>query len=198
MTFTGTQPSATDMDPSDDQSHEVLAGLREEFPCFRIWRERTCDRIRYVARSLHPGLNPHTVVTDDLDELRAALEPSRHAACARPQAARHIRADPRWPPPPPPRRRGILGWGLGAGPRRQGGSTNSKGDNPPEELERKGGTCPGQEHSRPVSASSPCAGSRDGNRCTGEEQASPKPLANCLQSWFVPMRRLGQGSPKRA
>jgi hypothetical protein len=90
MTFTGTQSSATDMDPSDDQSHEVLAGLREDFPCFRIWRERTCDRIRYVARSLHPGLNPHTVVTDDLDELRAALEPSRHAACARPHAAGHI------------------------------------------------------------------------------------------------------------
>lgn len=50
-----------------------LAILQAQFPCFRIWRERTCDRARYVARSLHPGLNPHTVVTDDIDELRAAL-----------------------------------------------------------------------------------------------------------------------------
>jgi hypothetical protein len=73
------EQSATDIDPAEGK----LAALREEFPRFRIWRERTCDRIRYVARSLQPGLNPHTVVTDDLDELRAALEPSRQAACAR-------------------------------------------------------------------------------------------------------------------
>jgi hypothetical protein len=32
-----------------------LTALQEEFPCFRIWREETCDRARYIARSLHPG-----------------------------------------------------------------------------------------------------------------------------------------------
>jgi len=65
--------------PADD-----LSGLRADFPCFRIWRVETCDRARYEVRSLHPGLNPHTVVTGDMDELRAALEPSRHVPCPRP------------------------------------------------------------------------------------------------------------------
>jgi hypothetical protein len=60
----------------DGTSRRQLAALRAEFPCFRIWREETCDRARYVARSLHPGLNPHTVMTDDMAELRAALEPA--------------------------------------------------------------------------------------------------------------------------
>ena len=49
----------------------ALAAVEEQFPCFRIWREETCDRARYVSRSLHPGLNPHTVMTDALGELRA-------------------------------------------------------------------------------------------------------------------------------
>jgi hypothetical protein len=65
-----------------DASHAPLTALRADFPCFRIWREETYDRARYIARSLHPGLNPHTVVTDDAGELRAALEPARRAACA--------------------------------------------------------------------------------------------------------------------
>jgi hypothetical protein len=64
-----------------------LAGLRADFPCFRISREQTCDRARYAARSLHLEINPHTVVTDDISELGAALEPSRHAACPRPHPA---------------------------------------------------------------------------------------------------------------
>jgi O-methyltransferase involved in polyketide biosynthesis len=54
-----------------------LAALRQQFTGFLIWKEITGERIRYVARSRRPGLNPHTVVTDDLDELRAALGPSR-------------------------------------------------------------------------------------------------------------------------
>lgn len=62
----------------------ALAAVEEQFPCFRIWREVTCDRARYVSRSLHLRLNPHTVVTDDLAELRSALEPARHAPCPRP------------------------------------------------------------------------------------------------------------------
>jgi hypothetical protein len=77
------EPPAHDMLPP----HEQLRGLQAEFPCFKIWREHTCDRVRYIARSLHPGLNPHTVVTDDIDELRAALGPSQHAACPGTHAA---------------------------------------------------------------------------------------------------------------
>jgi hypothetical protein len=68
-----------------------LPGLRADFPCFRIWREETCDRDRYVVRSLHPGLNPHTLITDDIAELRSALEPSRHLPCPRPHPARQPR-----------------------------------------------------------------------------------------------------------
>jgi S-adenosyl methyltransferase len=54
-----------------------LAALRAEFPVFRIWREEVSGRVRFVARSMRPDLNPHTVITPDLSELRAAIEPSR-------------------------------------------------------------------------------------------------------------------------
>ena len=47
--------------------------LRQQFPGFEIWREDTGDRTRYVARRRHTWLSPHTVVTADPDELRAAL-----------------------------------------------------------------------------------------------------------------------------
>lgn len=47
--------------------------LRQEFPQFRIWREIIAERTRYVARRLHPPTSPHTVVADDLAELRTAL-----------------------------------------------------------------------------------------------------------------------------
>jgi len=65
-------PPATGVAPSNAE----LAALREEFPAFRIWREITGDRVRFVARSRRPGLNPHTVVTPDLGELRNALTPA--------------------------------------------------------------------------------------------------------------------------
>lgn len=52
---------------------EMLAGLCREFPDFRIWREITGDRTRYIARSLHPGTGPHTVITAELGELREVL-----------------------------------------------------------------------------------------------------------------------------
>jgi hypothetical protein len=64
-----------------------LAVSQAQFPCFRICREETCDRALYVARSLHLGLNPHTVVTGDIGELSAALEPARHVTCPRPHPA---------------------------------------------------------------------------------------------------------------
>jgi O-methyltransferase involved in polyketide biosynthesis len=56
-----------------------LTVLRTEFPAYKIWQEHTPGRARYVARSLRDGLNPHTVVTSDLAELRDALEPARSA-----------------------------------------------------------------------------------------------------------------------
>jgi hypothetical protein len=51
-----------------------LTGLQAEFPAFRIWREDFPGRPRYVARSRQQDLNPHTVVTADLRELREALQ----------------------------------------------------------------------------------------------------------------------------
>ena len=56
-----------------------LTMLKAEYPAFQIWREEMPGRARYVARSLHAGLNPHTVITHDLTELREALEPARTA-----------------------------------------------------------------------------------------------------------------------
>ncbi len=53
--------------------NDQLAALRDEFPGFRIWRETIGDRTRYIARGAGPGISPHTVVTDELGELRAAL-----------------------------------------------------------------------------------------------------------------------------
>jgi hypothetical protein len=47
--------------------------LQASFPRFRIWREITYGRARYIARSRDPGVGPHTVITPDPDELRAAL-----------------------------------------------------------------------------------------------------------------------------
>jgi hypothetical protein len=72
---------------------DELACLREQFPGFRIWREETWGRIRYIARSQRTGLNPHTVVTDDFGELRTALDaapepPSRPFGFGGPSIAR--------------------------------------------------------------------------------------------------------------
>ena len=57
-----------------------LDALREDFPAFRIWRESIGDRVQYVARRHHPGAHPHTVVTTNPGELRAALQhaPGNH------------------------------------------------------------------------------------------------------------------------
>jgi hypothetical protein len=53
-----------------------LPGLRADFPTFRIWREDICGRTRYIAYRQHPDQHPHTVITDDPAELRAALKPA--------------------------------------------------------------------------------------------------------------------------
>jgi hypothetical protein len=50
-----------------------LDQLRTDFPDFDIGREIIRDRLRYVSRRRRPGVQPHTVVTADLDELREAL-----------------------------------------------------------------------------------------------------------------------------
>jgi O-methyltransferase involved in polyketide biosynthesis len=57
-------------------SRDALAVLRDDYPGYKIWREITPGRERYVVRSLISGLNPHTVVTDDLSELRELLQPA--------------------------------------------------------------------------------------------------------------------------
>lgn len=56
---------------------DPLPPICAEFPGFRIWREITGDRARYIARSLRHGTSPHTVVTDDLDELSDMLREAR-------------------------------------------------------------------------------------------------------------------------
>jgi len=51
-----------------------LTRTQNEFPQFRIWSETVGDRPRrFVARRRSPDINPHTVITGDLDELRATL-----------------------------------------------------------------------------------------------------------------------------
>jgi hypothetical protein len=62
---TDADPQATAPDP--------LPVLQRQFPAFRIWRENIYGRRRYVARSQHLNQHPHTVITDDPDELRDAL-----------------------------------------------------------------------------------------------------------------------------
>jgi hypothetical protein len=52
---------------------ESLAVLRTEFPAYEVWREEVSGRVRYVARSRTPGVNPHTLITADVEELREAL-----------------------------------------------------------------------------------------------------------------------------
>jgi hypothetical protein len=47
----------------------ALTILRADFPGHEIWREENGGQFRYIARGRHP----HTVVTADLGELRAAL-----------------------------------------------------------------------------------------------------------------------------
>jgi O-methyltransferase involved in polyketide biosynthesis len=55
---------------------EDLAVLRAEFPAYTIWQEQMPGRVRYVARSRHGDVNPHTVITADLTELREHLQPA--------------------------------------------------------------------------------------------------------------------------
>jgi hypothetical protein len=62
---------------SDNDTDDEVILLRAEFPGHRIGTETIVDRLRYVARSQRDGAHPHTVITRDLGELRAALEAGR-------------------------------------------------------------------------------------------------------------------------
>lgn len=55
---------------------EALSELRADFPSYVINTEAVASRRRYVAVRRQPGPGPHTVVTPDLAELRAALAPA--------------------------------------------------------------------------------------------------------------------------
>jgi O-methyltransferase involved in polyketide biosynthesis len=70
-------------------SEDDLATVQGHFPGYRIWREVFPGRDRYIVRSLLPGLSPHTLVTDDLAELREVLQPVR----PRPEAFTTARAN---------------------------------------------------------------------------------------------------------
>lgn len=59
---------------------DEAAALQKQFPSYQIWVDETLGRSRYVARGRFLGLRPHTVITDDPAELRAALEPLAPAA----------------------------------------------------------------------------------------------------------------------
>jgi hypothetical protein len=87
----GPEPAGATTDPDE------LAMLAAGFPGFRIWRETVPGRTRYVARGVSLGVRPHTVVTGDLAELRAALTAgpgSGPAACPERQVSRQVGSVP--------------------------------------------------------------------------------------------------------
>jgi hypothetical protein len=100
--MTGTSPAEPAPIATANTVSDPLAALQRHFPQFRIWREDACGRVRYVARSRHPGQHPHTIVTSDLGELRAALSDASaqpHAAGHRPIGPRPLRFSPDVPHP---------------------------------------------------------------------------------------------------
>lgn len=62
--------------PGPSQAEQAeLALLRERFRSHHIFREATIGRgVRYLAHSALPGARPHTIITDNLTELRGVLE----------------------------------------------------------------------------------------------------------------------------
>ena len=61
-------------DPSEAE-HAELAQLRERFRSHHIFCDASRGRgIRYMARGAVSGVRPHTIITDDLAELREELE----------------------------------------------------------------------------------------------------------------------------
>lgn len=79
------------MDLPPFTSTDEQAGLeaaRRDFPRYQIDVELAVDRRRYVARRIQPGPGPHTLITSNLNELRAELDGSPQRALPR----RHARS----------------------------------------------------------------------------------------------------------
>jgi hypothetical protein len=75
--MTEQQPSSTPALEPSAADDEALMTMQRDFPRYRIWQEIIPGRTVYVARSQHHAARPHTVVTPDLGELRAALTDAR-------------------------------------------------------------------------------------------------------------------------
>jgi hypothetical protein len=69
----GTSTPASAAGTVTPQLPDSLYALRAKFPGHKIGLENLRGKFRYVARARQLGLNPHTVVTNDLDELAAVL-----------------------------------------------------------------------------------------------------------------------------
>ena len=61
----------------DSRDIDELALIAARFPGFRIWRETTGEGTRYAAQARSLTTRPNTVITDDLAELRVALDIGR-------------------------------------------------------------------------------------------------------------------------
>ena len=69
MVHADSRPAATD----EAAVAAELQQLREDFPRYAIGVVTAYDRMRYLGQRRQPGPGPHTVLTDDLAELRDAL-----------------------------------------------------------------------------------------------------------------------------
>jgi hypothetical protein len=59
----------------DEHELAELARLGKRFSGHRIFRDGPHDRgVRYAAHAVGTAVRPHTVITDDLAELRSELE----------------------------------------------------------------------------------------------------------------------------
>jgi hypothetical protein len=64
------------LDPTATAAQRAdLDAARRDFPRYRIEIEPTPGRLRFIARQIKPGPGPHTLITSDLTELRAELNP---------------------------------------------------------------------------------------------------------------------------
>jgi len=63
--------------PASTREPDELTARAAEYPGHRLSRETIQDRTRYVARGIHLGSRPHTVVTDSPEELFAELAAAR-------------------------------------------------------------------------------------------------------------------------
>jgi hypothetical protein len=81
--------------PAADDERE-LASLQADFPAYEFWREKSHRGVRYVACSQRLDQNPHTVITADLGELRAALGgvPPSSPPADTPASSAHLPVNP--------------------------------------------------------------------------------------------------------